>query len=81
MGGFGGTGQLSNSLRLLGLAAACLALTNCANGNIFSRVDPTSIAIATTADAEHAKASLRFKIDYRQNPPPEGNGARGCITS
>ena len=68
MGGFGGTGQLSNSLRLLGLAAACLALTNCANGNIFSRVDPTSIAIATTAGADHAQHQIdnadRVAIQY-----------------
>jgi hypothetical protein len=51
MSGFGGNGQLSRSLRLLGLGAGCLALANCANGNISSRVDPNSIAITTTADA------------------------------
>jgi hypothetical protein len=68
MGGFGGTGQLSNSLRLLGLVAVCLALANCANGNIFNRVDPTPIANATTADAEHAQHQIgnadRAAIQY-----------------
>src|ERR1019366_8801583 len=39
MSGFGG----SRFLRLLGLGAGCLALANCANGNMSSRVDPNSI--------------------------------------
>jgi len=78
MGGFGGTGQLSNSLRLLGLVAVCLALANCANGNIFSRVDPNSIGIATTADAEHAqhqiignadRAAIRYVPDISNGHP------------
>jgi hypothetical protein len=51
MSGFGGNGQLSRSLRLLGLGAGCLALANCANGNVSSRVDPNSVAITTTANA------------------------------
>src|SRR5262245_17811906 len=40
MGEFGGNGRLSRIVRLLGLGASCLALANCANGNISSRVDP-----------------------------------------
>ena len=39
--------------RLLGLGASCLALANCANGNMSSRVDPNSVTITTTADARH----------------------------
>ena len=51
MRGFGGNDQLSRSLRLLGLGAGCLALANCANGNVSSRVDANSVAITTTANA------------------------------
>ena len=40
MGGFGGNGRLSRIVRLLGLGAGCLALANCADGNMSSRVDP-----------------------------------------
>jgi hypothetical protein len=36
-------------LRLLGLGAVCLALANCANGNMVSRVDPKSISNTTAA--------------------------------
>ena len=39
MSRFGGNGRLSRSLRLLGLGAGCLALANCANGNMSSRVE------------------------------------------
>jgi hypothetical protein len=48
MSGFGGNGQLSRFLRLLVLGAGCLALANCANGNMSSRVNPT-----TTAGVRH----------------------------
>jgi rare lipoprotein A len=40
MGGFGGNGRFSRIAHLLGLAAGCLALANCATGNISSQVDP-----------------------------------------
>jgi hypothetical protein len=53
MGGFGGNSRFSRIAHLLGLAAGCLALANCATGNISSQVDPNSIAITTTADAKH----------------------------
>lgn len=39
--------------RLLALGAICLALANCASGNISSRVNPNSSAFTTTADAKH----------------------------
>ena len=55
MGGFGGNSQLTLCLRLFWLSVGCLALANCANGNMASRVDPNSISITTTADAEHAQ--------------------------
>ncbi|MGH9806079.1 MAG: septal ring lytic transglycosylase RlpA family protein, partial [Terriglobia bacterium] len=40
MGGFGGVSRLSRVARLLGLAVCCLALANCANNRLSSRVDP-----------------------------------------
>lgn len=78
MSGFGGNGQLSRFLRLLGLGAGCLALANCANGNMSSRVDPNSIAITTTADARHGHHRIirnadRAAIQYVNNA--DGNGA------
>jgi len=54
MGGLGGNGRFSRIARLLGLAAGCLALANCASGNMSSRVDPNSIALTTSADAKHS---------------------------
>ena len=61
--GFGGNGQLSRFLRLLGLGAGCMALANCANGNMSSRVDPNSNAIATTADARHGHHRITRNAD------------------
>lgn len=40
MGGFGGNGRFSRLTRLLAAAASCLALANCANSHMSSRVDP-----------------------------------------
>jgi hypothetical protein len=60
MGGFGGNGRFSRIARLLALAAGCLALANCANGNMSSRVDPNSIAVTTTADATHRHGHHRI---------------------
>jgi hypothetical protein len=75
MSGFGGYGQLSRFLRLLGLGAGCLALANCANGNMSSRVDPNSIAITTTADEKHGQIrnADRAAIQYVNNA--DSNGA------
>jgi hypothetical protein len=75
MSGFGGNGQLRRSLRLLGLGAGCVALANCANGNMSSRVDPNSTAITTTADANgpHRKirdadqAAIKYVADTTNN--------------
>ncbi len=44
MSEFGANGRSSRFFRLLALGAACLALANCTNGNLSSRVDPDSIA-------------------------------------
>jgi hypothetical protein len=41
MSGFGGDGRLSRIVSLFGLGVACLALANCANGNMSSRVAST----------------------------------------
>lgn len=78
MSGFGGNGQLSRFLRLLGLGAGCLALANCANGNMSNRVDPNSIAITTAADARHGHHRIirnadRAAIQYVNNA--DSNGA------
>ena len=78
MSGFGGNGQLSRFLCLLGLGTGCLALANCANGNMSSRVGPNSNAIATTADARHGHHRIirnadRAAIQYVNNA--DGNGA------
>lgn len=76
MSGFGGNGQLTRSLRLLGLGAVCLALANCANANMSSRVDPNSIATTTTADARQAdhriirnadRAAIQYVADTTNN--------------
>jgi hypothetical protein len=76
MSRFGGNGQLSRSWRLLGLGVGCLALANCANGNMSSRVDRNSIATTTTADARHEhhqkirtadRASIQYVADTTNN--------------
>ena len=74
MSGFGGNGQLSRFLRLLGVGAGCLTLANCANGNMSSRVDPNSIA---TAEARHGHQRIirnadRAAIQYVNNADPIG---------
>jgi len=58
MGGLGGNGRFSRIARLLGLAAGCLALANCASGNMSDRVDPNSIALTTAADAKHSHVRI-----------------------
>jgi rare lipoprotein A len=40
MRGFGGSGTFRRFVRLLGAGAGCLALANCANSNLSSKVDP-----------------------------------------
>jgi hypothetical protein len=78
MNGFGGNGQLSRSLRLLGLGAVCLALASCANGNMASRVDPKSISSTTAAYAgqEHERiirdadpAAIQYLPDISNGRP------------
>lgn len=76
MGRFGGNDQLSRSLRLLALGAACLALANCANGNMSSPVNPNSIAMTTAADVRYGhhqkirsadRASIQYVADTTNN--------------
>ena len=73
MGKFGGNDQLSRSLRLLALGAGCLALANCASGNMSSRVDRNSIAIADVRYGHHQKirtadrASIQYVADTNNN--------------
>ena len=62
MGESGGYGRLSRILRLLGLAACCLALANCANNRLSSRVDPK---YGTSASA---------RVIAPGEPVPKGGG-------
>ena len=62
MGESGGYGRLSRILRLLGLAACCLALANCANSRLSSRVDPK---YGTSASA---------RVIEPGEPVPKGGG-------
>jgi hypothetical protein len=76
---FGDNGQQSSFLRLLGLCAGCLALANCANGNMSSRVDRNSIAPTTTAFVSHKhqqkirtadRAPIQYVADSTNNDSP-----------
>lgn len=79
MSGFGGNGQLSRFLRLLGLGAGCLALANCANGNMSNRVDPDSIAITTTTDARHGHNRIIRNADRAANQYVNNADDNGAI--
>ena len=80
MSGFGGNGQLSRSLRLLALGAGCLALANCASGNVSSRVNSNSTAIPTTADVRYGhhqkiRTADRASVQYVADTTYNTNGA------
>ena len=62
MGGFGGNGRFSRLTRLLAAAAGCLALANCANSHMSSRVDPR---YGTSASA---------RVVEPGEPVPKGGG-------
>ena len=62
MGGFGGNGRFSRLTRLLAAAASCLALANCANSHMSSRVDPR---YGTSASA---------RVVEPGEPVPKGGG-------
>lgn len=53
MRGFGRSGRLSRVLCVVGLGAGCLALANCANGNMSSRVGRNASAVSTVAKVSH----------------------------
>jgi hypothetical protein len=55
MSGIGRNGRSSRLLRVLGLGAACLALGNCANGNMSSRANHNASVIAAAADVRHER--------------------------
>ena len=57
MNEFGGNSRWYNYVRLVWLGAVCLALGNCASGNMAIRGDSNSIAAPKTADAgpEHPR--------------------------
>lgn len=90
MSGFGGYCQLSRFLRLLGLGAGCLALANCANANMSSRVDPNLTAVTTTADARHGhhriirnadRAAIQYVNDAHGNGTIVGRRPADCPRS
>jgi rare lipoprotein A len=62
MGESGGNGRFSRIARLLGLGACCLALANCANSRMSSRVDPK---YGTSASA---------RVVEPGEPVPKGGG-------
>lgn len=62
MGGFGGNGRFSRLTRLFAAAASCVALANCANSHMSSRVDPR---YGTSASA---------RVVEPGEPVPKGGG-------
>ena len=62
MSGFGGNGAFCRFARVFGAAASCLALANCANSNLSSKVDPK---YGTSASARVVEAG---------EPVPKGGG-------
>jgi len=62
MGGFGGNGRFCLFARLLALSAGCLALANCANSNLSSKVDP-KYGVSTSA-----------RVVRAGEPVPKGGG-------
>jgi hypothetical protein len=54
MGALAENGRFSRLAHLVGLAVGCLALANCAGGNVSSRVDSSLIPITATANAQHS---------------------------
>jgi rare lipoprotein A len=69
MGGFGGNGRLGRIARLLGLGAGCLALANCANGNMAGRVDPKYGVSASARVVEPGAAVPKGGGVYRVGKP------------
>jgi hypothetical protein len=55
MSGIGRYARSSRFLRVLGLGAACLALGNCASGDMSSRVNHNASVIAATADVSQER--------------------------
>jgi hypothetical protein len=64
MSRFRGNGQLTRFLRLLGLGAGCLALANCANSNMSSRIDSNSIADVRHEHHQKIRTADRALIQY-----------------
>ena len=67
---------MSLGLRWFLLSAGCLALANCANSNTASRANPSSISIATAADAgqEHERTIRDADRAPIQYVPDVSNG-------
>ena len=77
MGELGGYGRLGRIAKLFGLGAVCLALANCASGNMTSRVERHSRATAT-AEARPSPTHVRTargRIDCDERGCSDRSGA------
>ena len=88
------TGRFSRIVRLLGLGAGCLALANCANGNMFSQVSPTydvSTSARMVGPGEPAQGGVygsakreyvpQDDVNYGTNDVPKLDGTKSCAAA
>lgn len=82
MSGIGRNGRSIRLLGMLGLGAACLALANCANGNMSSRVNHKASVRAATADVRHkSQRSVRRSTVVGGRPAGCPHSFCGCEAS
>jgi hypothetical protein len=81
MSKFRGNRGLNRITRLLGLGMVCLALANCANGNISSRVVPNSVRITTAADTKYVADTNDQGAVVGRRPPGCPHSFCGCEAS
>jgi hypothetical protein len=82
MSGIRRNGRSSHLLRVLGLSAACLALANCANGNMSSRVNHNASVSAATADVRHeSRRAVRRNTVVGGRPAGCPHSFCGCEAS
>ncbi len=80
MSKFRGNRGWNRFTRLFGLAMGCLALANCANGNVSSR-DASSIRMTTAADTKHVVDSNDNVAIVGRRPPGCPHSFCGCEAS
>ena len=81
MSGFGGDSRSCRFLRLVWLGAVCLALGNCASGNMATRGDSNLVAAPKTADTrpEHPRIVSDADRSSVQYVPDVSNGRATII--